>query len=204
MRRSATALVAVCLSLLVTDDGAIAAPLPAGTISCVVAGDPGRPNGDWRLRFLPPIASTPRENRIRVFTYMTGTCDNSGVTGGKAPITNVSAHLIGRLAEGTTCEALTTAPVFEKLKLKIKWQSNDGRLRTVASTSVRFVDADWDGNIEGLVFLSTPLKGAFAGSLATITLVIDSPEVFDSGICDPTGVDGAAYGTAGGSSIVIQ
>jgi hypothetical protein len=199
---------AAALAFIVTSNvGVTHAAPPTGTINCVVTGDTDRPNGNWRLRFLPPISSTPSPNRMQMFTFMKGTCDNSGVTGGKAPITNVEAHLSGKLAEGTTCGTLTSAPVFEKLQLKVRWQSPNGtgRLRTIATSSARFVDADWDDGVEGLVFLSAPLKGAFAGSTATVTLTIDQPEILDpNGICQNAEIDGTAYGDDGGSSIAIQ
>lgn len=198
---SRLALVAALAMLATTAVGAMAASLPSGTINCTVSGAVDKPNGNWRLRFQPPISSVPSPNRILVSTFMRGTCDNSGVSGGKAPITNVLAHLVGKLAAGSTCASLTSAPVFERLQLKIKWQTLDGsgRLRTVANTSVRFVDADWDDGAEGLVFLSAPLKGGFAGSTSTVTLTIDQPEILT--MCP--GIDGIAYGDDGESSITI-
>lgn len=196
--------IAVLAIVLGTATGAVAASLPSGAINCVVSGDTDQPNGKWRLRFSPAISSVPSPNRMSVSTTMKGTCDNAGVSGGKAPITNVQAYLVGKLAAGTTCATLTSAPVFERLKLKIKWQTVDGsgRVRSVATTSARFVDADWDAGLEGLVLTSTPLKGAFGGSTATVTLTIDHPEVFGA-VCQNAEIDGTTYGADGESSIAI-
>ena len=138
---------------------------------------------------------------------MQGTCDNSGVSGGKAPITNVHAHLVGSLAAPhTSCDAFTSAPVFDRMKLKIKWQAADvnGRLRTVAVSSVGFVDANRDDGAGALVLTSTPLKGAFAGSLSTVTLAFDQPELFGPICDDGAHLDGVDYGNAGTSSIATQ
>src|SRR6185369_14708408 len=145
----------------VTAVGAGAASLPSGTISCQVTyADP------LGLRFSPFISRDPSAGRILVKTTMEGTCDNSGVTGGKAPITNVQAKLVGALTPGSSSVTLTSAPNFDRVSLRIKWltTTGDGRRKPVATSTLRFSDAQWDIDLEGLVFLSTPIKGGFAGS----------------------------------------
>jgi hypothetical protein len=206
MSRSSLVFIAALAVLLGPTAAAVAASLPSGTIGCTVVGDIDKPSGTFRLRFRPPISATPSTGRIRVTTYMKGTCDNSGVTGGKAPITEVRAHLVGSLKAGTSCATLTTAPVFTKLRLQIKWATvgSDNRLRTVAKSSVNFVDADWDADLEGLVLTSAPIKGAFGGSTSTVRISIDMPELFGDICQNPNAaIDGAEYGIDGNSSITI-
>lgn len=204
MSRSILSFVSAALLILGTAATAPAASPPSGTISCVVTGDDDRPNGNWRVRFSPAISSTPSPGRMKVMTYMRGTCDAAGVVGGKAPITNVQAHLLGKLAAGTTCATLTSSPVFEKLRLKITWQTlgTDGRLRTVAKTSATFVDVEWDDGLGGLVFASAALKGGFAGSTSTLKIAFDAPEAFAT-VCDTGAIDGSAYGGGGDSTLTI-
>jgi hypothetical protein len=183
---------------LVVAAAANAAPLPSGTIACQVAST----NVDG-LRFQPYISSDPSPTRIRVTTTMQGTCDNSGVMGGKAPITELKATLAGKLAVGSTCSTLTTMPQFERLKLKIKWRGVDGngRLKTVASTTVHFVDANWDDDVEGLVLQSQPLKGAFEGSTSTVTLALQNGNAFFNAMCPR--IEGDPFGQDGESTITI-
>ncbi len=196
MSRSRLALAAALALAITSASPAAAAPLPSGTIDCQVVST----NVDG-LRFQPFISSDPSPSRIRVTTTMHGTCDNSGVSGGKAPITEVDAKLVGRLVPGSTCETLTSAPHFDRLKLKIKWKAViHGRLQTVASSTAFFVDANWDDVVEGLVLDSQPLKGAFTGSTSTATLTLNNPAMFNS-TCPR--IQGDAYGADGDSSITI-
>ncbi len=197
MRRFVLALAAAFAGLVIPVAGATAAPLPSGTISCQVF-----PEADTYLRIKPFINADPSPNRLRVQTTMVGTCDNSGVSGGKAPITTVEASLIGRLVRGTNCTSLLNPPQFERLKLKIKWRTIDGngRSKPVATSTAYFVDATWDDVAKKLVLASQPLKGGFAGSTSTTTLTLEGTEILDENC---PGLLGLAYGSDGESSITI-
>ncbi len=193
MCRSILALVFVA----VTAVGAGAASLPSGTISCQVTYA-----DTFGLRFSPFISRDPSPGRILVKTTMEGSCDDSGVTGGKAPITSVRAKLVGALTAGSSSVTLTSAPNFDRVSLRIKWltTTGDGRRKPIATSTLRFSDAQWDTDLEGLVFLSTPIKGGFAGSTATVTITLDHPQMF--GATSPP-IVGDFYGADGDSAITI-
>jgi hypothetical protein len=204
-RSIVVSLTALALVLGITASVLAASP-PSGTVTCTVTGDDDRPNGNWRLRFSPWLSADPSARRVRVSTYMRGTCDGSGVVGANAPITAVEAHLVGKLEAGSSCATFTTAPVFTKLALKIAWKTlgTDSRLHTVAKTSAAFIDANWDDGLGGLVLASAPLRGAFGGSTATVKISIDQPASFGAD-CENLHlvIDGAAYGADGESSLTI-
>jgi hypothetical protein len=178
-----------------------AAPQPSGTIDCRVTMS--RP--EYALNFKSPYLRTdPAPHGIPVKTDMDGPCDSTGVVGGKAPITNVAVKLVGRFADGTTCDTLTSTPELEKIAFKIKWQGLNpaGNLRTVAKSLVRAATVAWDDASEALVFTTEPLNGGFGGSSATITLTLDPGSVVGNGGPCPS-YSGLDYGSDGESSITI-
>jgi hypothetical protein len=165
-------------------------------IECQLAANAG----PYALRFRPYIGDVAQPNRITVGTTMQGACDNGGVTGGKAPITNVEAKFVGKLAADTTCASFTSAPVLQRAKLKIKWKNVDGRSRTVATSTAHLVQASWDGPSESLVLDAELLKGGFAGSPVTIRLTIDNLANFDE---DCPKFEALYYGADGESSLTV-
>ncbi len=178
-----------------------AAPQPSGTIDCSVTMS--RP--EYALQFKSPYLRTePALHGIPMKTDMDGPCDSGGVVGGKAPITNVEVKLVGRLADGSTCDTLTSSPQLEKIAFKIKWQGLNpaGNIRTVAKSLVRAGSVAWDDAAEALVFTTEPLKGGFEGSTATITLTLDPGSVVGDGGPCPS-YSGLDYGSDGESSITI-
>jgi hypothetical protein len=191
---------ALAAALVATVSVAAAAPLPTGTIDCQLAGNDDSPYG---LRFIPSISSAPSPGRITVKdNAIQGSCDASGVTGGKAPITHVEAKLLGKLAPGTTCLDVITAPHFERIKLKLKWTNVDGtgRKRVVATSAAHNFVGSYDDASEALVFTAQLLRGAFAGSAVTMRLTLDNA-AFMAGPC-PT-VTGIFYGADGESAITV-
>jgi hypothetical protein len=201
MRRS-TFVRALALALILAPAaGALAASLPSGTIDCsVVSSKP-----EYGFRFLPPfLSSDPAHLGIPTQTFADGPCDNSGVIGGKGPITHVQVKLIGRFSDGTTCDTLTSTPQLEKIAFKIKWQRlNDaGHLRTAANSFARAGSVAWDDGAEALVFTTGPLKGGFAGSTATVRITIDPGSVATAD-SDCPAISGLDYGADGESSVTI-
>ncbi len=153
---------------------AAAAP-PNGTISCAVFSEvaEGRPTG---LLFTPFLSGTPQSVR---FTATNGdsACDNLGVTGGKVPITSATFKLTARMSEGT-CAALTSsAPPFEKARLKIKWRGEtpSGKAKTVGSTNAQIASAFYDPGSHTLTMTTKPLTGgSFRGRTVTLALGFDA------------------------------
>lgn len=195
-----TLLVSAVLSTLLATTPvhpARAAAPPSGTITCTVAAD-----GVTGLRISPPVSALTSFIRPIIKDTAYGTCDGSGVLGGKGPIDSVEAKLLARLADGTTCLDLVTAPHFTFAKLKLKWKGPNpiGRPRTIATSIAQLVNGTWDPATESLTFTGTLFKGAFAGSTFTLRYTLDSPGVLSSG-CAPT--TAVPYGADGESSITV-
>jgi hypothetical protein len=190
--------IGLAASLIAAVSVASAAPLPSGSITCQVDAD----TGPWGLRVLPSISSVPSAGRVTLKDVVTGSCDAAGVSGGKAPITNVEANLSAKLVPGSTCLDLVTAPHFERVKLKLKWTNVDitGRKRVVATSTAHNFVASYDDTTQGIVWTATILKGAFAGSGVTTRLTFDVPEAFDDA-CGSYG--GIYYGSDGDSLISV-
>ena len=171
---------------------------PSGTISCSMF--PTNAGLDMR----PAISSDPSTGRILVKTSIAGICDNSGVVGGKAPITAIDAKLVGTLTAGTTCSSFVNAPNFDRLRVKIKWKAAadaHGRSKVVSSTTLSFVDVSWDEADEALILSSQPSKGGFAGSTATLKITLNNAAYYN-GPCQPP-ILGAGWGADGESAITI-
>lgn len=198
MCRSRFAL-ALALVLSTAATAFAAAPPPSGTIDCSVAMS--RPN--FGFSFRPPyLDDAPAPHGLGIKTVMDGPCDNTGVVGGRAPITHVEVKLVGHLADGTTCAIFTSTPQLKKIAFKIKWQTLNaaGNLRTVSKSLVRAGDVAWDDAAQALVFTTGPLKGAFAGSTSTVTVTLDPGSVPNPNC---PAISGLFWGSDGESSITI-
>lgn len=192
-------LLVLTLAMLVfTDAGRVAAaPLPSGTIACVVAGD-----AVTGLRISPPISPMPSFIRPIIKDTAYGACDADGVLGGKGPIDSVEAKLLARLAAGSKCLDLVTAPDFTLVKLKLKWKGPNaiGRPRTIATSIAQLVNGAWDPATESLTFTGQLFKGAFAGSTFTMRLTLDTPGLLNA-TCPLT--ESVFYGADGDSVITV-
>ena len=203
MRRSRFVRVLTFALVLAPAAGVLAAAPPSGTIDCSV----GMSKPEFGFQFLPPFLSPDAANLgIPTKTVTDGPCDNAGVVGGKAPITNVEVKLVGRFSDGTTCDTLVSAPQLEKIGFKIKWQTLNpvGHLRTISNSLARAGSVTWDSGAEALVFTTGPLKGGFAGSTATVKLTIDAGSV--NSVTNPNGcplISGLSYGEDGLSAVTI-
>ena len=197
MPRTLLALAALSLLLASPRDHAIAGPPPTGTISCAVAAD-----GVTGLRVSPPVSAVASYIRPIIKDTTLGTCDGSGVVGGKGPIDAVEAKLLARLAEGSTCLDLVTAPQFTLVKLKLKWKGPNavGRPRTIATSVAQLVYGSWDAETESLTFTGVLFKGAFEGSTFTLRYTLDSPGLLSGG-CAPT--TAVLYGADGESTLTV-
>lgn len=196
MRRLSFVAILACAAVALTAPTLLAASLPSGTITCQLA-----PNTDLGLRISPNISSTPG-GRLIMKDTLVGTCDSSGVSGGKAAIDAVEARFVAKLDAGTVCTDLITNPAFGQVKLSFKWKGEiGGRARTVATSKSHLVQGSWDDATESLVFTGELFKGAFAGSTTTVRLSLLDPTNFLTPTCPP--ISGIYYGVDGESSITV-
>jgi hypothetical protein len=198
MRRATLVPFLVCAVVAVAAPRVAAATLPSGTITCQIDA-----NTDLGLRMVPYIDSTPG-GRIMMKDKIVGTCDSSGVTGGKGPIERFEATLVAKLAAGTVCTDLVTAPDFDKVKLGFKWKGHVGdRDDLILATSrVHLVLGSWDDPDQALVFTGEIFKGAFSGSTTTMKLTLHEPGLaYLNPTCPP--IVGVFYGTDGESELTV-
>jgi hypothetical protein len=177
MHRSMLANLAAALFLLVSGfvASADAVPPPTGTVSC---------NGlEGILSFLPTGLPTfvnplpPYETRFRIEKATSSTCDSSGVTGGRFPITGVSLWFDGRTVAGETCADMLGTLDFRKAKLKVRWDGHNdhGRLQAIARSKAAVASAVYDDESKRLVIVTDPIvRGAFAGSTLTFRVTFGS------------------------------
>jgi hypothetical protein len=180
-------------------------PQPTGTISCSIVG-PASSAPAKGITFRPFIDADPRSVRIGV-TNLASTCDDSGVTGAKAPIVHVVARFTSKMLHGT-CAELTTAPVFDGGHVRLKWQGVNpaGHTFTVASSRATLANASYDGSSDALILVTQPIAtGAFRGATATLHLGFDYATAFKE-ICDGHGSAFAAmpFGETNPSSVDVQ
>lgn len=198
MRRTLVVPFLVSALVVATTAVAWAAAPPTGTISCTLAA-----NETTGLQFSPPITFAPSSIRLILKDKtITGACDDTGVTGGRWPITTVRAQLLAKLAAGTRCVDVVTSPEFGTIKLKLRWTGVDdlGRSRTVATSTAHLVAGSWHEADGALVFTATIFRGAFTGSSVTARFTLDNP-----GFLAPNcpSIDGVFYGADGESTITV-
>lgn len=197
MRRSFLLALFACAAVVATAPAAPAASLPSGTIDCQL-----QPDDVYGLRFVPYIGSTPG-GRIIVKANLIGTCDGSGVTGGKGPIDRVEAKLLAKLEAGTVCSDFVSTPHFGPIKLNLKWKGTVGdKTRTIAVSKTHLAQGTWDDATESIVFTAEIFKGAFAGSTTAATITIDAGS---AAIMTPTcpRISGLFYAEDGLSTITV-
>jgi hypothetical protein len=127
-------------------------------------------------------------------------CDNSGVSGGKLPITRVGIKSSATLAAGSTCNRLVDAPSFLTSKLQYKWQGLNptGRARTVGVNnthigSLTFTSVDpasYDVTSEVL----TRSRQPFFNSTVTLHVALDGEYSDVAAECGGAGVSSLTFG----------
>lgn len=148
--------------------GATVPPVPSGSISCTLSGS---------AAIKPPLTNhaPPKAPKFKLAGVLSA-CDNSGVSGGKLPITDgtFKASASGAVSCANPFSFLSTTG-----KAVIKWQGTNpqtGKLQTVATTQIFFAISALTIGTPVSIALSdtTPIaKGAFADDDATINLVLD-------------------------------
>jgi hypothetical protein len=182
-------------------------PPVTGTLSCSVASanPPLRPAG---ILFHPFLNATPR------LVHLGGgnddsSCDNSGVTGGKVPITGVLFKLGGTMLDAT-CTQLTTTPSVKNghVKLQLRGLNPAGHEMTVGNAKADVVTTSYDSGSHTLTITTGPLKGrAFSGATATLHLGFDANsnvDVLEAGCTPGGGLLGMGFGEMNPSTLDVQ
>ena len=114
---------------------------PTGTISCGTTGtatlNPGIPGAGQ-----PPSSGSIS---FKIKNAGVGPCDNSGVTGGKAPVNIGVVKLNAKLAPGANCaDLLSSAPNVARAVLKVKLQNTDFSIgRTITVAVIKPTNLQW-------------------------------------------------------------
>jgi hypothetical protein len=161
-----------------------AVPPPSGTWSCTITGS---------FAFTPPLSDTPSAGPVYVRTAGRGSnCNSAGVTGGKAPISDV--FIRGRFAfsPGATCGVGLIDPgARHNLNVKFQGRNAKNHTMTVANSKVVMTSAALSFTDFNFAFL-TPSTGAFANSSVHLNAAIDNPAQWGTE-CPTTGVRVITY-----------
>jgi hypothetical protein len=203
MSRFIAALVAVLVALFFVPAVASATdvPPPSGTISCTV-------NGTFTIK--PPLTNTPSTKAVEIKGAAASTaCDNSGVSGGKAPIASVAIKSSAALPVGTTCTTLVSSPSFVKSKLQYKWQSFNptGRPRTVGVDNTRIASLTFT-NIDPASYdvtsqMLTQTRQPFFNSTVTLHVALDGEYSDVAADCGGEGVSTLTFGNEYVASVSV-
>jgi hypothetical protein len=169
---------------------------PAGTVSCTIAGS---------LTLKTPLTNTPSTKTIKVKGMATASsCNNAGVTGGKAPITGAAIKINGKLPVGASCTSLAT-PTFAKTKVQVKWQglNSQSKVMTVSVDNSFLATAQSNvGSTVTLILVTQPnSKGGFVGQTNTLTLGLDDTPASLASLCSTTGITDLSFGMVNPSSV---
>jgi len=170
-----------------------------GTISCDISG---------AIAFRPPISNTAGGNIKVKISNKDGqsTCDSSGVTGGKEPISGVIVKISGgSLGEGATCATLSSAPQLTGSKVKMTWRGLNlaGHPNRVAVSKTTVASVSWDSGSDALDIVTQPVTfGAFTGSTITLHAGLDDFAGF-SAFCNTAQIRSTAFGTVNPSTLTV-
>ena len=188
------------------------APPPEGTLTCAL---------DGTGKFTPPLLTASNEDgalRRGRFTFK-GTltnCDNSGVTGGKMPITNGTVDFQAVLPEASGCNDLLFfgAPDFTseektKLTISLKGTTASGKHPKVASLKTTVFDASgvskgWELSSDS--FPSERASAPFPDGDAIVDMILNTASLQQMGACAFGGPDlaGVTVSSADGATLTIE
>lgn len=183
------------------------ADAPDGVISCTVWSAPTATNRHRvGFAFQPFLTDDAGVIHARV-TNAGAECDNSSVIGGKAPITDVLFKLDGSLPDATCSSFQSTSSSMERGKLRLRWKGSrpSGRRATVATSRAAVDGFSFDEETATLTITTTPIeKGAFAGRVATLTLVFDSNLTYHQSGCGSSRLGFLPFGYSSPSTFVVE
>jgi hypothetical protein len=159
------------------------------------------------LLYRPFINAVPRRVRI-VATNVGSSCDNSDVTGGKAPITGLQFKLTARMTDGT-CGALTSAaPPFENARITLRWRglNASNRFTTVATSRARIASVAYDTGTHAFEITTEPMTGnAFVGKTLSFHFGIEQVTADLEAGCDSVnGYVATPFGNMNSATLEVQ
>ncbi len=190
----ATAVLAVS-TLAVGTAGATAPPPLTGTISCTMAGT---------LSLNHPLSNTAGTKAIKIKGSASGTsCNTTGTSGGKFPVSGITVKLGASLPVGATCASLTS-PTFTKNKVQVKFLglNPSNKLATVAVDNTTIATAALTSASPVVLTLTTaPItKGGFVGQTLSLNVGLDTDAATLLADC-ATGITSLAFGNTTPSSV---
>lgn len=146
-------------------------PPPSGTFSCTITGN---------FVFTPPLSYAHTVDDGHVRTAARGSnCDHSGVTGGKAPITDVFIRGLGALLPGASCNGLFFDANPPRLLVKYQGRNAKNHTMTVATTRLDLDTSSLGGGHWDFTY-AAPASGPFAGSTLHVHATYDRPTVLNA------------------------
>jgi hypothetical protein len=186
----------VCGVLFCCTPAGAAGGVPAGTVSCTIMG---------ALTLKTPLTNTASTTAIKVKGVATASsCNNVGVTGGKAPITTAAIKISGHIPAGATCTWLS-APTFGKTKVQVKWQGLNPQSKVMTvSVDNSFLNTAHSnsGTSVTLILVTQPnAKGGFVGQTNTLNLGLDDSPASLATLCSTTGITNLTFGMVNPSTV---
>lgn len=156
---------AMVVTLTATPAGA-GVPPPQGTFGCAIAGT---------ITFKPWLTSGLSLKPVKMKLTATGTgCDAGGVTGGKAPITDVAVKVDQKLGTGAYCSAFPGE--VGKIQVKLQGRNPQNKIMTVGVVNVPVFSLGANINSFDFVGVPVPAEKAFAGTHPIIVLNVTDPD----------------------------
>jgi hypothetical protein len=173
-----------------------------GTATCSIAGD---------IRFnANGLTNTPSKSPVGIKINKpnrSASCDGSGVTGAKAPISAIALQLNGHLHKGSTCDGTWSSPQFDTTTLHVQWlgmKAGSTKLKPVASSNGHAATVTYDAGTNAFDITSTPLSGAFAGETLTLHLGLDTSAALIHTICTNGGSKGSSFGVTNSATVSVS
>lgn len=128
---AALALIVAASSAAITDASAakVIPPPPTGLLLCEVAAA--------TLKTSSPLTNQPSTKLSRLTFEGSATCDSTGVTGGKAPISEATFKFTWAAGKTSTCSSLPSNPATksQRFRLKLRGVNAKNQLITVATVN---------------------------------------------------------------------
>lgn len=167
LRRIASVTAVLAVTTFVAAPAGATVPPPTGSWSCAITGN---------FVLTPPLTYTPSAGAVHVRTAGRGSnCDSSGVTGGKAPISDVFIRGLLAFLPNGSCHLVVVDPgAPHNLYVKFQGRNAKNHTMTVANakavaTHVALTFVTWD------FVYALPATGAFAGATLHLHAVLDNP-----------------------------
>jgi hypothetical protein len=193
----------LALSAIPAVDAGAATTPPTGTLACGVTGT---------VKFKPaltPATPASKPTSVKVHKAVADPCDNSGVTGGKGPITGGSVILNAKIG-GASCAALAGGTAtLEKAQLIVKLTGPNakGKTQTVAvikPVNIAVAPSGVGFAITGDIPQTSANNKPFGGESFSAQINVDNVADFVGCLGGSNNADHVDFSSAGGSTFSIS